>query len=77
MFPVIYTMEPIGVNESEEATGVLFFCSLECRDTAMTERRVESDGPIALGMSGDHIDNTCCDECGFKLEISPNSDSTQ
>ena len=67
MIPVIYTMEPIGENGKEEATGVLFFCCEECRSTAMHERSVESDGPIALGYTNDHITGAVCNECRGRL----------
>ena len=61
--PVIYTLEPIGLNGAEEATGTLFFCSGKCREAAITERRVDSDGPIALGVSAEYETGTVCDEC--------------
>lgn len=65
--PVIYNMEPIGVDGANEATGVLFYCSESCRCTAAIELRSESDGPVQYGRSEDYIDGAVCDACGLKL----------
>ena len=62
-YPVVYCMDPIGTDGGFEATHTLFFCSTQCRETALIERRVESDGPFCLGTSGEWIDGTVCDEC--------------
>jgi hypothetical protein len=62
--PVIYEMEPIGVDGADEATGVRFYCSDACRITASVKRREESDEPIQFGYSADLITGQVCDECG-------------
>lgn len=67
-YPAIYLLDPIGVDGTLEANGVVFvFCSEACRATALTERRVESDPPYKLGMSSDWADGAVCDECRAEL----------
>lgn len=64
MIPVIYCLD----EDSLEAIHTLFFCSTQCRETALIERRVESDGPFCLGTGGEWIDRTVCDECGKEVK---------
>ena len=65
--PVIYEMEPIGVDGAGEATGVLFYCSDACRITASVNRREESDEPVQFGYSSDFITGQVFEECGGAL----------
>lgn len=62
--PVLYLMEPIGVDGGQEAVETLFFCSEECRYVIQqnTAHTVDS------GMNGEYVTGTVCDECGKPLE---------
>lgn len=61
--PVTYIMEPIGVDASDEASAVLFYCSDSCRCAG----KAHIDGSIQIGQSEDWIDGAQCDECGIPL----------
>lgn len=67
MKPVIYLIEPIGLDGKGEATQTLFYCCDECRVNASIELRTESGDPVQWGRSSDWIEGTVCDECGGAL----------
>jgi len=67
MKPVIYVMEPIGVDGAEEATETLFYCSEACRVNATIVLRAESDDPVQWGQCADWATGTVCDMCAVPL----------
>jgi hypothetical protein len=78
MTPVLYEMEPIGLQGADEANGrVYFFCSAEHRD----QYRDAFPALCHEGMSDDYIRGTVCDQCGrllpdtntITLDITPNA----
>jgi hypothetical protein len=57
-YPVIYEMEPIGVNGALEAVAIHWYCSESCRDKDDTLL-----GDTKIGMNGDYADGTVCERC--------------
>ncbi len=61
--PVLYVMEPIGVDGAMEAVDVLWFCSVECRGVI----EANTAHVVTAGESNEYIGGTMCDKCGIDL----------
>ena len=59
----LYDMEPIGVDGALEATGVIYFCSPECR-LAFAK---QCQSPPATGEDSEFLPGHRCEECGKEL----------
>jgi hypothetical protein len=63
---VIYTLEPIGVDGANEATGTHWYCSNECRvegNPVDGGSPIEWDGAFEHGMATPDADGLCCETC--------------
>ena len=75
-FPVLYTMEPIGVDGALEAVDVIWFGSETCRNLYRVTEMIPDDVELAEGMNGDCEDGTVCEYCcepirAHDVEVTP------
>lgn len=70
-FPVIFELEPIGVDGGNEATNPHWYCSDACRKEGNPvdgSHPIDHEGAFAYGDVATNIDGLQCECCGKDLE---------